>query len=79
MRRREFSPRAIAAVLLSKYCGKTQREVAELLNISRGATVSKQIIRSRKLIAENSGLRSQVEKCEKRLNELRVTEQLLKA
>ena len=48
-----------------------------MLNVSRGATVSKQIIRTRKLIAEDSQLRSQVEKCEKRLNELRVAEQLL--
>jgi hypothetical protein len=40
---------------------------------------SKQIISSRKHIAEDSELRSQVEMCEKRLNELRVTEQLLNA
>lgn len=79
LRRREFSPRDITAALLLKYCGLTQREVAKLLNVSRGATVSKQIIRSRKLIVENSELRIQVEQCEKCLNELRVTEQLLKA
>jgi hypothetical protein len=79
LKRREFSPRDITATLLPKYCGFTQREVAKLLNVSRGATVSKQIIRSRKLIVENSELRIQVEQCEKCLNELRVTEQLLKA
>ena len=79
LRRREFPPRLHTAVLLLKYCGHTQREIAKLLNVSRGATVSKQIIRSRKLIAEDSELRSQVEKCEKRLNELRVTDQLLNA
>ena len=79
LRRREFPQRGITAVLLLKYCGFTQREIAKLLNVSRGATVSKQIIRSRKLIAKDRELRSQAEKCEKRLNELRVTEQLLKA
>jgi len=77
--RSSCNSRGITAVLLLKYCGHTHTEIAKLLNVSRGATVSKQIIRTRKLIAEDSELRSQVERCEKHLNELRVTEQLLNA
>ena len=50
-----------------------------MLNVIRGATVSTQIIRSRKLVAEDNGLRSHVDKCGKRPNELRATDQPLQA
>ncbi len=75
--RRDYPLRGIAAMLLMKYSGLTQRQVAALLNVRSGSTISKQIARSRKLLAEEEELRCLVRKCEQVLNELRNTEQLL--
>jgi IS30 family transposase len=60
-----------------KYSGLTQRQIAQQLNVKSGSTISKQIVRSRKLVAQQDELRCQVEKCEKVLREMRSTEQLL--
>ncbi len=59
-----------------KYCGITQRQVAKLLNVSSGSTISKQIVRSRNLIEQERNLRYKVEKCEQILREMRTTDQL---
>ena len=64
-------------MLLMRYSGLTQRQVAALLKVRSGSTISKQIARSRKLLAEEEELRCLVRKCEQILNELRNTEQLL--
>lgn len=53
--------------------------MARHVRVEYPGAIYHEIIRSRKLIEEDSELRSQVKRCEKRLNELRVTEQLLKA
>jgi len=63
--------------VLLKYCGITQRQVAKLLNVSSGSTISKQIVRSRNLIKKERDLRCQVKKCEQILGEMRTTDQLL--
>ena len=68
--------RGTAAGLLLKYSGLTQRQIANLLNLSSGSTISKQIRRSRNLIEENRELSSQVEQCKKILEEMRVIDQL---
>jgi hypothetical protein len=74
--RRNCPLRGIAAGLLLKYSGLTQRQIANLLNLSSGSTISKQIRRSRNLIEENRELSSQVEQCKKILEEMRVIDQL---
>ncbi len=66
--------RGIAAGLLVKYSGLTQRQVANLLNVRSGSTVSKQIVRSRKMVEDNDGLSSRLEKCNDVLREMRRTE-----
>lgn len=77
LQRRDYPLRGIAAMLLMRYSGLTQRQVAALLKVRSGSTISKQIARSRKLLAEEEELRCLVRKCEQVLNELRNTEQLL--
>ena len=75
--RRDYPLRGIAAMLLLKYSGLTQRQIAVLLNVRSGSTVSKQIARSRKLIAEDDEWSCLVRKCEHALDRLRNTGQLL--
>ena len=75
--RRDYPLRGIAALLLLKYCGLTQRQIAGLLKIRSGSTVSKQIALSRKLIAEDEEWNRPVRKCKRILSEMRVSAQLL--
>ena len=77
LQRRDYPLRGVAAMLLLKYSGLTQRQVAALLNVRSGSTISKQLLRSRKLLAEEEEWNCLVAKCEEILNELRGTEQLL--
>jgi hypothetical protein len=64
LQRRDYPLRGIAAMLLMRYSGLTQRQVAALLKVRSGSTISKQIARSRKLLAEEEELRCLVRKCE---------------
>jgi len=77
MQRRDSPLRGIAAGFFLKYSGLTQRQIAHQLNVKSGSTISKQIVRSRKLVAQQGELRCQVKKCEKVLREMRRAEQLL--
>ncbi len=67
----------IAAGLLLKHSGLTQRQVAQQLNVKSGSTVSKQIVRSREIIKTNGELSSQNDKCDEILREIKRVEQLL--
>jgi len=56
--------RPLAAKMLGKYGGKTQREVAKLLGLTTGAAVSLQQKRLESMLAEDLGLRGRVTQIE---------------
>jgi len=70
-RRRNCPFRAIAARMLIRFGGRTQRQAAEILNMRTGGAVSAQARKFPKLIAENRRLRNTVLKLEKRLQRLK--------
>ena len=71
-RRRHNSPlRAVAARMLVRYAGLSQREVANELAIGSGAAVCNQLARLTDRLAEDRPLRRQVEAVEKWLVVLR--------
>jgi len=73
--RRHNSPlRAVAARYLIRYAGKTQREVADLLNNGSGAAVSKQLKRLSGKLAKNKQLRNHLKQAEDVLETLRCTQ-----
>ena len=53
------------------------RALSALLNVRSGSTISEQLARSHKLLAEEEEWSGLVHKCEQILTELRNTEQLL--
>ena len=59
--------RPLAAKMLGKYGGKTQREVAKLIGLTTGAAVSLQQKRLKLMLAQDIGLRDQVAQIEKNL------------
>jgi REP element-mobilizing transposase RayT/predicted transcriptional regulator len=71
-RRRHGSPlRALAAQLLIRYAGKSQRDVADLLGIGSGAAVCNQLKRFAGKLVDDRHLRGLVQQAEGRLEELR--------
>jgi len=60
VRRRNSVLRAVAARMLCKYAGLTQREAADVLQVSSSAAISKQQQRLSRELAENRKLRRQV-------------------
>ena len=69
--RRNSVLRGIAAKLLIRYSGLTQREVAGVLGLATGASISVQMRRAGAELVENRGLNSQVDKAMNRLATLR--------
>ena len=73
-RRRHDSPlRAVAARLLIRYAGLSQRGVADLLDIGSGAAVCNQLNRYADKLAEDRRLCRLVKQAEERLVERRRT------
>lgn len=70
-RRRNSPLRAVAAQLLIRFGGQTQRQAAEHLGMGTGGAVSAQMRKLPGLLAEDRGLRRLVEKVEERLEEER--------
>ncbi len=70
-RRRCSWDRGVAARILGRYAGLTQREVAQVLGIGTGAAVSRQIHKLSEQLLQDRRLRRLVEQAESRLNELR--------
>jgi len=76
-RRRRGSPlRAVAAKLLMRYAGKSQRDVADLLDIGGGAAVCNQLNRLTAKLSKDRRLRRQVERAEERLEEKRCAQRV---
>lgn len=76
-RRRHGRPlRAVAAKLLIRYAGQSQRDVAEYLAIGTGAAVSDQLKRLPAKLSKDRGLRRQVKQCEERLEETRCAQRV---
>lgn len=70
-RRRRDSPlRAVAARLLIRYAGLSQRDVADLLHIGSGSAVSKQLSGLPAKEAKDRHLRRQIKAAEARLREM---------
>lgn len=69
--RRNSVLRGIAAKLLIRYSGLTQREVAGVLGLATGASISVQMRRAGAELVENRGLSCQVDKAMNRLATLR--------
>ena len=71
-RRRHNSPlRAVAARLLIRYAGLSQRDVADLLNIGSGSAVCKQLAALPGKLAKDRQLRRLVRQVEARLEGMR--------
>lgn len=73
-RRRDSVLRGIAARLLTKYSGLTQREVAKILGMATGSSVSVQMRKAATVLAEDRVLIRQVEKAASWLVKLREPE-----
>jgi REP element-mobilizing transposase RayT len=69
-RQRDSMIRPLAARALCKYCGLTQRQVAEILNLSSGAAVSHQLKRLAECMEEDSSLRRKHEKISGKIQRL---------
>ena len=67
VRRRDSSLRAVASAMLLKYAGKTQREIAEILNIGSPSTIGKQIMSFRQLLLTEGTFRDVTKRCEDKL------------
>jgi len=70
-RRRNSALRGVAARLLVKYSGLTQREVAALLGVGTGAAVSTQIRKVQAWTSDDARLRSRILRAEAALQALR--------
>jgi len=68
-RRRNSSLRAVAAVLLCRYAGLTQRAVADRLGMGTGAAVSRQLRSLPDRLATDRPLRRTVQQLDKRLSQ----------
>jgi hypothetical protein len=66
-RRRDATWRAVASLMLCKYGGRTQREVAAILGAKTGVAISCQLKKLRHRLVADVALHSQVEKIEKEL------------
>jgi len=60
--------RPITAKMLLRYCGKTQREVANALGLSTGATVSVQLRRLKKVEISDPKIRKELMRLEEVLD-----------
>ena len=69
--RRNSSIRALTASCLIRYSGKSQREIAELLNFGGGSAVSKQLTQYRELLTKDKTLIKLQNKADKLLNDKR--------
>lgn len=65
VRRRDSMWRAVASWMLSKYGGRTQREVAAILGAKTGVAISCQLKKLRRRLVEDVALRAHVDKIEK--------------
>ena len=63
-RARDVLPRAILAHVLMKYAGYSQREVADLLNLRSGSSVSHQILNLEDRLKGQGALRQRLKKVE---------------
>lgn len=70
-RRRNSPLRAVAARILLRFGGQTQREVAAELGIGTGGAVSAQVRRLARMLSEDKRLGRQLEKIEERLGQVR--------
>ncbi len=70
-RRRNSPLRGVAARLLAKHCGRSQREIAGILGMGTGAAVSVQMRKLGEWISADSSLERRVLAAERRLSELR--------
>jgi len=76
-RRRHNSPlRAVAARLLIRYAGQSQRDVADHLAIGTGAAVSNQLKRLPEKLSKDRRLRRRMKQAEKRLEETRCAQRV---
>jgi len=70
-RRRNSPLRAVAAGMLIRFAGRTQRQVADILGIGTGGAVSTQIRKLPERLASDRRLRRTVEQIEQRLSKLK--------
>jgi REP element-mobilizing transposase RayT len=70
-RRRNSPLRAVAAQMLIRFGGQTQREVAVLLDLGTGGAVSAQVRKLPRLLSEDRQLRLMVRKAEEQLSALK--------
>jgi len=68
LHKRNSPLKAIAAILLIKYAGKNQREIAKLLGVSSGAAINGQISRYKEKIFTDKRLNKRVKMIEKILD-----------
>ncbi len=59
--------RPVAAKMLFKYCGLTQREISQILNLTTGAAISAQIGKTKELEQTNRKFRKDLKKIERLL------------
>lgn len=70
-RRRKSYLRGVAARMLVRYAGMTQREAADALGVGTGAAISRQERKLAEDIKQDRGLRQSIENVEYRLKEMR--------